>query len=166
MRAVFFDLGDTLVVNNTLVADAQSTLQAVKALRDPAGQAPEIGLISDYKVASTDADIEPLTQEYYALLDTFGIRAQFEPVSLHVTLSTEVKFRKPDKRIFLAAMAKLNHKLKYKQVAFITENLDHIKAARDLGMMGICVKGGQNPIDWDVLTLSEVVPILETWMKA
>jgi FMN phosphatase YigB (HAD superfamily) len=165
MKAILFDLGDTLETNGSLVPDAIPTLNAVKAMRDSDGNPPALALVSDYTEASSPEQVEKLKSEYYGILDGFGIRGFFEPVAVHVTLSTEVGVRKPDEKIFRRALDKLDSGIPFSDAAFITENAEHIAAARQFGMKGICVKGGPNPTTWDVDSLSQIVPMLNRWLK-
>jgi FMN phosphatase YigB (HAD superfamily) len=167
MKVVLFDLGHTLEANGVLVPNASETLNTIRTLKDKDGNSLLLGLVSDYKVASTTQDIDVFLKEYYAILDQLKIRSFFEPVSIHVTLSTEVGVRKPNEQIFRKAVDKFNvtPKILFKNAAFITEDATHIAAVRQFGMKGICVKGGPNPTSWDVDTLPEILPLLDTWLK-
>jgi hypothetical protein len=159
MRVVIFDLGDTLEHNDVLLPGAREMLTRVGELRDDDGNVPALCLVSNF-FRPTDSD--PLTAiqaRYYALLDTLGIRSFFEPVTERVTLSSEVGVEKPAREIFERAIAKVDAHLELHHAVFITENPEHIAAARQLGMMAIHFQGpGQQT--GEVSQLLDLVPII------
>lgn len=164
MKAVLFDLGRTLEHNDVLLPGATDLLNAVEAMRDADGNAPLIGLVSDFHAATTPAEVMTRQKEYYAILDTLGVRSRFEPVAKRVTLSTEVGAFKPDKRVFRAALDRLQTGLGFADAIFTTERLDHVTACRALGMRAIHFKGpGQTTGDVD--NLRDVIPILKDFVK-
>lgn len=62
-----------------------------------------------------------------------------------MTLSAEIGVRKPDKRIFRAAIDYIEKDLPFENVLFITGNPIHVDSARQIGMKAIHFKGpGQN----------------------
>ncbi|MCI0563973.1 MAG: hypothetical protein MN733_36320, partial [Nitrososphaera sp.] len=141
MRIVFFDLGQTLEDQGTLLPGARETLSAIKAMRDPNGEAPVLALISNYYEADKPDEVEVFQKQYYKLLEDLGIISFFEPLSERVTISTEVGVRKPNEKIFRVAINKIHKDLPYHHVIFITENQDHIAAVREVGMMAIHFQG-------------------------
>ena len=58
-----------------------------------------------------------------------------------MTLSTDVGVRKPDAAIFRAALDRLQPGLPFHQAVFVTERLEHVHAARALGLVAIHFKG-------------------------
>jgi FMN phosphatase YigB (HAD superfamily) len=154
MKIVFFDLGDTLETNDVLLPGALATLQDIQSLRDSSGEPAVLGLISDFDGPS---------EEYYAILDLLGIRSFFEPVQTRVTLSVEVGALKPDIKIFRAALDKLGPNLMFENALFVTENPDHVTAARGLGMTAVHFQGpGQT--SGDVGQLPDLLPLIRTFL--
>ena len=159
MRVVIFDLGDTLEYNDVLLPGAQDMLTRVRELRDDDDKSPALCVLSNYFMP-TDADpLEAIQGRYYALLDTLGIRSFFEPVTERVTLSSEVGVEKPAREIFERAVAKVDPQLELRHTIFITENPEHIAAARQFGMMAIHFQGpGQQT--GEVSQLLDLVPLI------
>lgn len=153
MRVLLFDLGKTLLDENDQPIDgALSMLQEMSTITDGNQQPIGLGLISDYPLASTPEESEQLHQEYYALLESTGLLEFFSPPSKKVTISTEVGVHKPDRRIFRAALDKFSRDAELHEAIFITENPDHVAAARRLGIAAVHFKGpGQQTGDIDSL---------------
>ena len=126
IKVVMFDLGQTLIDGaNHPFPHAIESLTAIAH----ASPAPKTCLISDYKMDLTPAKA---MKEYLAILDAAGLRALFEPVQKRVTLSNHAGVAKPDRRIFEKALQRLKMTATpFKHCCFITENADHIKAARE-----------------------------------
>ena len=88
------------------------------------------GLVSDFDKFSQGLrliDVKPLQVEYYAMLDNLGIRSFFEPLYSYVTLLTEVGVRKPDKKIFRAAVVDLRLYKLYAGPEVTLTDLQHSK---------------------------------------
>ena len=163
MKIVLFDLGNTLEKQGGLATGAIETLQAIQKLRGADGQAPALALVSDFTMPNTPDQIPAIREQYFAILDQLGIRQFFEPISDRVTLSTDVGVTKPDKRIFKAAIKKINPRLRFQDTIFITEEPVHIAAARRLGMKAVHFKGpGQTRGDID--RLADLVPIIKKFV--
>ena len=160
MRIVFFDLGDTLVDSQeNLLPGALEMLQAVSELKDPDGVPVELGLISNYREATTPEQSQRYHREYRRILEKTGLAPYFSPFDKRVTLSTAVGVPKPHARIFEAALAKFGDAAHFHHAVFITETGDHIAGARKLGMMAIHFKGpGQ--VKGEVDRLMDLVPII------
>ncbi|MES1240433.1 MAG: hypothetical protein ABUT39_02335 [Acidobacteriota bacterium] len=141
MKAVLFDLGNTLEENDVLLPDALETLEEIAGLRSTGGEPAALGLVSDFLMPEDDGQIAHIRQEYFAILESLGIRSFFEPVERRVTLSTEVGVFKPDERIFRAALDKIEPNLAFADAMFITENPGHVNAARQLGMVAVAFRG-------------------------
>ncbi len=164
MRYVFFDLGDTLENNDVLLAGANETLAAVAALRDDMGEAPRLGLISDFYEANTEVEINARELEYLALLQQLGLDQFFEDFEHQVTLSTRVGVRKPDRRIFRAALDKFDKQAHFHDAVFVTENKVHVDAARELGLQALHFQGPEQT-EGDATTLPELVPLIERLIR-
>lgn len=163
MRIVFFDLGRTLEDAGVLLPGALETLQAITELRSSEGEAAALGLISDFHMPVTPADIPGLRQQYFSILDQLGIRSFFEPVATRTTLSTEVGVFKPDARIFQAALEKIDPAGGFGDAMFITESRSHVDAARLLGMRAVHLRGpGQST--GDVELLEELIPLVRNFL--
>jgi FMN phosphatase YigB (HAD superfamily) len=163
MKAILFDLGDTLEHQDQLLPGAVETLAAIRVLQDASGVAPALALVSDFDFPPPAPPLAAIQQEYYQILDGLGIRHFFEPVADHVTLSPEVGVGKPAPAIFRAALDKLSPGLPFAEALFVTERLDHVQAARALGMAAVHFKGpGQTSGDID--TLLDLVPLVQRFL--
>ena len=166
VRVILFDLGKTLEFNGGLLPGAKELLSTIKEMHVPNGNSFALGLVSDYDNFAEGMrliDVKRLQLEYYDNLHILGISPYFEPLYKHVTLSTEVGVRKPDKKIFRAAVDGIEKDLPFENVLFITEDPNHISAARQLGIKGIHYKGpGQNTGDVDQLL--DIVPLIQNFL--
>jgi FMN phosphatase YigB (HAD superfamily) len=135
LRAVFFDLGETLVTAAgggmfTLKPGAQETLDALQA----AGR--ELGLITNVPGGWTREDLEAILLEP-ELLDEFDV----------LTLSSQAPAPKPDPAIYQFAHAALPTPVPIGATAFVGETLSEIAnaevsptlGARAAGMIGVHV---------------------------
>src|SRR5262245_11604458 len=165
MKVVLFDLGNTLEDDrDVLLPGARETLKAIQAMKDAKEQPPVLALISDFDMPSSPAEIPAIRERYVKILNRLRIRPFFEPILKKVTLSTEVGVFKPDKKIFQAAINKIDSRLGFKDVVFITENLDHVQKARLLRMKAIHFKGpGQT--SGDVNKLVDLIPLIKTFVQ-
>jgi FMN phosphatase YigB (HAD superfamily) len=159
VKIILFDLGDTLEHNDTLLPGAVETLTAVSQLHDNHQQPLGMGLVSDFDMPQTPADIPSIREQYIEILENLQIRTFFEPLDQRVTLSTEVGVFKPDRRVFRAALDKFDPALSLKAVMFITENMDHIKAVRRLRMRGIHFGS-------DITSLMDLIPLVREFAAA
>jgi len=165
VKLILFDLGQTLEDRDALLPGARKTLQAIRGLRDGNGPAALLGLVSDFDMPADPSEVPSIQQRYYALLDHLGIRSFFEPVAERVTLSTEVGVFKPDEAVFRAAVTKADPALGFSDVLFVTENRDHVLAARHLGLAAVHLRGpGQ--ADGEVDSLPDLVPVVREFVRA
>ena len=159
MKIILFDLGNTLEhnVQNThiLMDGALDLLEAIQDMRDPNGDPPVIALVSDFDNSPT---------EYYNILKDFGLSSFFNPYTKKVTLSIEVGVKKPDEKIFRSAINKIQKDLPYKSVIFVTENKEHITAARKLGMMAIRLTAEGESARGEISDLVKAVPLVHLFM--
>jgi hypothetical protein len=163
VKLVLFDLGDTLESGGVLLPGAVEMLEAIAALRTDGHPAAVLGLVSDFRMPATPADVAGIQQEYYSLLEDLGIRQFFEPVAERVTLSTEVGVFKPDAAVFRAAASKAGPGVELGDVFFVTENRNHVLAARGLGLVAVHVRGPGQP-HGEIETLAGVVPLVQAFL--
>lgn len=163
MKLILFDLGDTLEAQDVLLPGAHETLRAIRQMRDGAGDPAVLCLVSDFAMPDGPDQVPVIRRRYYDILDGLGIRAFFEPVSERVTLSTEVGAFKPDARVFRCAVDKIDPTLGLGDALFITENREHVREARTLGLQAIHFKGpGQ--VDGEVEQLADLLPLVEKFL--
>ena len=139
IRAVLFDLGDTLETDGRLLPGAVEALEGVAGLSN-AGARLKMGLISDYTMPPAGAGperIDALFREYVEIVRRLGLLRFFEPPEQHVTLSTHAGVLKPDAKIFQLALRRLGIGGDVTAAIFITEDADHVRAAKKLGMTGL-----------------------------
>lgn len=165
MKIVLFDLGQTLENNDVLLPGARETLESIRALRDAAGQpACTTAIVSDSAMPADPAGIPAIRQEYRDLLSALGILDLFEPLAQRLTISAEVGVRKPAPRIFRAAIEKIDPTLSFRDAVFITENFEHVRAARRLGMTAIHFKG-PNQTSGEVSHLPDIIPLVRRFLE-
>lgn len=128
IKVVMFDLGQTLIDETNQQRPFPHAIKALTTITK-ANPGPEICLVSDFKMDLTPAKA---MKEYLAILDAAGLRAFFEPVQKRVTLSNHAAAAKPSRKIFKKALQRLGMPATpLEHCCFITENADHIKAARE-----------------------------------
>lgn len=137
ISVLFFDLGDTLVVDGVVLPNVPQGLKAISEFTTADGQQLRSALVSDYLEPDpprTPAKIQAIFEQYLALLDGFHLREFFEPVDQRVTLSTQAGVRKPDRRIFETALRRLGVNVPFSDCLFVTEDRGHIAACKKLGL--------------------------------
>lgn len=164
MKLVLFDPGTTLESGGRLLPGALETLGAIASLQAGGRPAVVLGLVPDSDMPGTPSDVHALQQRYCERLDTLGIRPFFEPVAERVTLPAEAGVVKPDEAVFRAAIGKASPAVDWDDVVFITGNLDHVEAARRLGLRAVHV-GGPGQQQGEVATLPELVPLLQAFIE-
>jgi len=136
--ALLLDLGGTLVdEHRKLIAHVPEALGALSALRAPTGVPLALALVSNYTMPPPGAPAgEPqrLFDEYVAIVRGLGLLEFFAPPEHHVTTSTIAGVSKPDPAIFRLALQRLGLAPDLSSAMFVTEESDHIAAARALGM--------------------------------
>jgi FMN phosphatase YigB (HAD superfamily) len=134
IRVVLFDLGLTLVDSlNRPFPHVKEALQIMQSFTTAKGKPLHLGLVSDFDLPAppaTPAKVAAIFDRYLAVLDHTGLRPFFEPVQRRVTLSTHAGVLKPDRKIFETALRRLRSKASLEECLFVTENRDHIRAAR------------------------------------
>ena len=134
IRVLFFDLGLTLIDSkNRPFPHVNEALQTIQAYVAADGKPLAFGLVSDFDMPAppaTPKKIRAIFERYLSVLDTTGLRPFFEPVQRRVTLSAHGGVLKPHRQIFVTALARLKSKASLDECLFITENRDHVRAAR------------------------------------
>jgi FMN phosphatase YigB (HAD superfamily) len=146
VRVLLLDLGGTLVDGNAPFPHVPEALAALAELDGSTGTPLEIALVSDFPpaVPPTPEAVAQRFTEYLALLDGFGLRGFFEPVERRVTLSTQARVNKPDRRVYELALARLGTDATLADCLSITEDAGHVAACRLLGMQAL-----QFAVDFD-----------------
>ena len=167
MKIILFDLGKTLENNNELIDGAKETLSSIKVMHDFNGNSPILALLSDFDKSQIFGyrliDVKPLQIQYYQLLEKLEISEFFEPFYKHVTLSTELGVRKPAKRLFRFAIDNIERDLPFENVLFITEEPNHILAAKQHGIKTLHFKGpGQSTGEVD--NLLDLIPRVQNFL--
>ena len=157
MKIILFDLGDTLEHEGALLPGASEMLAAVSSLRDSRGEPVRLALLSDFHLAGTPAEIPALRESYLTILEQLGIRSFFEPTDESVTLSTDLGVYKTDERLFKAALEKFGGTC-LGDMLFITENLAHVNAARELGLRAVHLRG-PNGDTGEIETLADFIAV-------
>jgi FMN phosphatase YigB (HAD superfamily) len=152
--AVFFDLGNTLVSRiddqHRLYSDASDTL---KALHD---RGYRIGVLSNL-----EGDIS--VDDVYGFLKECGIESYIEYDLITISCELPGNILKPDKRIFDLALKKSGLLKAGDESIFVTEEMEHILAARRYGWRAILKRnsGECRPEDGECVTsLSGVLSLL------
>ncbi|MCP4285553.1 MAG: HAD hydrolase-like protein [Gammaproteobacteria bacterium] len=124
---IYFDLGNTLVFGPT--SNKQPFDDAVTTIEELWWRGYRIGLLSDQNPGTTEQDIRDKLGEYgleHFRFDVITISSEFDP-----------PVYKPDPQIFETAATKAGHASASSDTVFVTENLSHVEAARDLGWRAI-----------------------------
>ena len=139
VKAVFFDLGDTLVRRLSITPPRFEWIPGAQALvkRLRLADIP-LGLISNTG-SLTRAQLLAMMPNGFSF-DLFQ--------SEMVVLSSEVAFEKPDLRIFRLAMSRaqkiadpmIQFQLDASNCVFVGESLKEVIAAQQVGMIGACVQ--------------------------
>lgn len=142
---VFFDLGNTLVSRiddqHRLYSDVPDTL---KALHD---RGYRIGVISNL-----EGDIK--VDDVYEFLKECGIASYIEYDLITISCELPGNIQKPDKRIFDLALKKSGLLKAGDESIFVTEEMEHILAARCYGWRAILKQnsGECRPEDGECVT--------------
>ena len=165
MKVVLFDLGNTLEDTRREVL-LPGALKTLRAMRDPAGEAPALALVSDFgETGATPERLLAIQSEYYAILERYGIRSFFDPVARRVVLSAEVGAEKPDPKIFRAVIDRIAPSLGFHDLFFVTERRAHVLEARALGMKAVHFKG-PGEATGEVTRLTDLLPHVRNFLQA
>ena len=168
MKIILFDLGDTLESQGNIIEGAENTISSIKGMHDSDGESVAISLVSNFDDFDNNRrrleDVKPKQLEYYRILKKLGIAKYFEPLYEHVTLSVEIGVRKPDERIFRAAIDLIKPGLSFSNVLFVTEEPTHIVAARQMGMKAIQFTPSSQASGDSISTLTELIPKVEEFL--
>lgn len=142
------DLGGTLVDGSQPLPHVKEALAALTKFEGSSGRPLQLALVSDFDPADppTPAGVKARFTEYLGLLDGFGLRRFFQPVTRHVTLSTHAGTFKPDRRVYELALERLGGGLQLTACLSITEHAGHVAACQALGMRAL--RFGADFTDW------------------
>jgi hypothetical protein len=150
-----FDLGMTLIdEHHRPFPHVEDALTAISGFKTADGKKLLSCLVSNFGLVSepvTDAKVKASFDQFLTILDGTGLRPFFEPVDKRVTLSIHGNVEKPNRKIFEEALRRLGAQASLDQCLFVTEEADHIKAARDtLGMTTLQFRSaGSSDFDFD-----------------
>jgi hypothetical protein len=147
IRVLFFDLGLTLIDSqNRPFLHVTDALETIQAFVTADGKPLASGLVSDFDMPTppaTPQKIRALFERYLSVLDTTGLRPFFEPVQRRITISPHAGVLKPDRKIFVTALARLKSKASLDECLLITEDGGHIRAVRsELHMHALQFRSG------------------------
>ncbi len=155
IKAVLFDVGDTLIRQGAAIENAAGALNVVSGFQTASGDPLQMGIVSDFKPVSpprTDFKLAQLEEEFCDILKAAGLAEFFEPFDKKVTTSTRAGVNKPDRQIFELAVNRLGIEATLAECLFVTENISHLLACSGLGMN--VVRYGSGPgiqpafVDW------------------
>jgi hypothetical protein len=148
---IFFDLGETLINNQGKpYNDAFDTLQILQQLNY------RIGLISNQSITTTVADV-------YSRLQSLGFSSYIEKELVTISSEIDQNLGKPNKPIFDLALQKAGHQTGSQQSIFVSEEVNHITAARSYGWRAILKRntGTCQVADGECITqLSQLITLL------
>jgi len=124
---IYFDLGNTLVFGPA--DNRQPFDDAVSTIEELWWRGYKIGLLSDQNPGTSEQDVRQKLIDYGLesyRFDVITISSEFDP-----------PIYKPAAEIFEAAAAKAGHATASNNTIFVTEDIDHVEAARDLGWRSI-----------------------------
>jgi hypothetical protein len=163
MRLVLLDLGDTFEVDDQLLPAAKGILVAVAALTDPDGEPVVPALVSDLASSAQPANDTARWREYAGILDALGINFLFEPLHRRRRRPAAQVMLGPDPTVLRAAAGKAGSGLTPHHVMIVSENAQHVHAARRRGIAAIHFRGpGQ--ASGDVDQLPDLVPLIRRWV--
>ena len=148
VRILMLDLGQTLVDGTHPFPHVPEALAAMREFETAPGEPLALSLVSDFTMATppvTSAKVEALFQQYLTILDGFGLRQFFEPVTRRVTLSTHARKMKPDRKVFETAIQRLDMTATLNECLYITENAEHIQHCRQMNMQTLRFGGHVSP---------------------
>ena len=152
IRVAILDLGGTLVDDAHPFPHVPEALSALARIKLPGASPPSrltLLLVSDFTMPEapvTKAKTAALVKEYVALLEGFGLRPFFMPISKRITLSTQVGVLKPDRRIYEAALERSATGATLDECVSISEDAAHLAVCRQLGMATL--RFGEDFTDW------------------
>lgn len=177
MKVILFDLGDTLVrVSPTssiyeIIPDAHETLQTISDMKND-NTSLVLGLISDTHEPSEVplSEIDKITRknEIIQILESTKIKKFFEPLNLHMTISSDIGFTKFEnlKDFFRIALNKINKEISFQDVLFVTELEEHILSAKSLNIKTIHFRNTINhPQEDEINSLLQLIPKVRSFLN-
>jgi beta-phosphoglucomutase-like phosphatase (HAD superfamily) len=143
IEVLMLDLGNTLVTGSppVLLPGVPQALADLQSLTTSAGAPLPMCLVSnftDLMPPATPNQVMAAEKQYRTTLQHAGLSQFFSPFEKTVTLSTHVGVRKPDCRVFHAALARLGlASLPLERCLLITEEAAHVAKVRSYGMKAL-----------------------------
>ena len=151
IEVLMLDLGDTLVTGSPPVPlpGVPQALTDLQSLTTSAGAPIPMCLVSDFTdlmSPATPNQVADAEDRYRTILQNAGLSQFFSPFEKTVTLSTHVGVKKPDCRVFQAAVARLGlASLPLERCLLITEAAAHVATVRRYGMKALRFGAGGGP---------------------
>jgi FMN phosphatase YigB (HAD superfamily) len=178
MKVILFDLGDTLVRRASptspiyeIVPDAPETLQTIFDMKND-NTSLVLSLVSDtHKPSEVPlSDIKKITRknETIQILESTQIKKYFEPLDLHMTISSDIGFTKFEnlKDFIRIALNKINKKISFQDVLFVTELEEHILSAKSLNIKTIHFRNTINhPEEDEINSLLQLIPKVRSFLN-
>jgi FMN phosphatase YigB (HAD superfamily) len=145
IRLALFDVGETLIHDGKALPHAADALEVISRFERSDRTPLVVGVVSDYRVPeppATEQKIAALEREFVEILRSAGLDGFFAPPELRITLSTRAGVRKPAREIFELACARSGTGATIGECSFVTEDLEHLRACRALGMTVVRFGGG------------------------
>lgn len=158
IRLIMFDLGDTLIRDQTPFPNVIEALNTISQFKTSEGEQLKLAIVSDFgdhETANTPSKIEALEAEFFDVLRTTGLEPFFQPFDSKVTISARAGASKPDRRVFEAAANRSGMDVDLSECLFVTENAQHLLAARNFGIAILAF--GNNVTD---------LPSFSAWLDA
>jgi beta-phosphoglucomutase-like phosphatase (HAD superfamily) len=140
---LMMDLGGTLVTGSppATLPGVPQALFDLKNLTTEAGFPVPMCLVSDFIdliSPATPNQVADAEEQIRAIIQSAGLSQFFSPFERTVTLSTHVGVRKPDCRIFQAALARLGRAtVPLDRCLLITEEAAHVAKVQAYGMKAL-----------------------------
>ena len=144
MKVILFDLGDTLVerfgTSYRLIEGAMDLLKDINSMNNANNEKIVMGIVTD----THDPNELPLSENHklikknlvLQILERTNIKEYFEPTDTRLTLSSDIGFTKSQnlKEFVNNAINKISNNISIDDIIFVTELVDHIIAAKSLGI--------------------------------
>jgi FMN phosphatase YigB (HAD superfamily) len=147
MYVVLFDLGNTLVKSSPngykLIPNSLRTVQDIGILTDHRGDHIIRALVIDSHTKEEKPFLDTIRENrknmIIDILNRTGLQDEFNPLDIHMTLSSEIGFTKSEdlERFINIALKKTNIETELENVILVTEEKDHVTKAKSLGLKTI-----------------------------
>jgi FMN phosphatase YigB (HAD superfamily) len=143
IEVLMFDLGDTLVTGSppTVIPGVPQALNDLRTLTTRTGAPLTWCIVSNFDELTwpaTPHQVADAEQKYQNILRSVKLLQFFTPTERHVTLSTHVGVKKPDCRVFQAALCRLGlPHTSLTRCLLITEEVCQVDKVRSYGMKAL-----------------------------